>query len=392
MNVSLYDYIARNPVNARIAENMVDVHILSEGVGSFEDRCCQIFSNAYDIIKDMIQSSPVSIWKIPDYYKTSSSGLFEKEIHKAIAGATFSVVLILAEHFDDTWISENQKFLDKMKDYLGKIYLSDETVNVLGNEIVSTLGGTTKCISAYRTLRRGTDIDYKIPVDEFINSSVGQISTKTDKYVTREDQEKQIEEKVRAVKAEIKQEIPNFVYDKQKRCINIVQGGDVDNIQSELTEKEINHQKEIASMKDEIERLRSMNNVLEKQNVEGKNQSGWYETDGNFDKLSEEEQITQRERLVFFATALSLEFNKKYTVAQNLGTFLKVLCNDNTNTLGPLFSRMKKPEEFSANKAAAEKVKNMLLLIIPKEYRNDQHLTINKIIKSLENNFIIEDE
>jgi len=53
---------------------------------------------------------------------------------------------------------------------------------------------------------------------------------------------------------------------------------------------------------------------------------------------------------------------------------------------------MKKSEEFSANKAAAEKVKNMLLLIIPEQYRQKEDLTINRIIKSLENNFIEEDE
>lgn len=252
MNITLNDYIARNPVNARIAENMVDLHILSEGIGSFEDMCCHIFSNAYDIIKDMIQSSPASIWKIPDYYKKSASRLYDNELHKVIAGATFSVVLILVEHFDEKWISENQKFLDKMKDYLGKIYLSGETINIAGNEIVNPLGGTTKCISAYRSLRRGTDIDYKIPIEEFLNPLVGQISKKADKYVTREEQKKIIQENVKAAlenyfdensptdedikeewnqalsnaKAEIRQEIPRFEYDAQKRCLNIVQDDD----------------------------------------------------------------------------------------------------------------------------------------------------------------------
>ena len=50
---------------------------------------------------------------------------------------------------------------------------------------------------------------------------------------------------------------------------------------------------------------------------------------------------------------------------------------------GNFFSKMKKLDEKSANSKAAKKVAGLMKLIIPEEYRNDKHITINKIIESM---------
>lgn len=115
----------------------------------------------------------------------------------------------------------------------------------------------------------------------------------------------------------------------------------------------------------------------------------WYT--GDYDELSADEIFTLRERLVFFATVLSLEHNKKYTVAINLETFIKELCNDQKG-IGILFSRMKKPDEMAANGKAAKKVADLMKLIIPKEYRNNQQLRINQLIESMLLNYPESDE
>ena len=107
---------------------------------------------------------------------------------------------------------------------------------------------------------------------------------------------------------------------------------------------------------------------------------------GEYEELSADEEFTLRERLVFFSTVLSLENNKKFTVASNLATFIGELCNDQNN-IGPFFSKMKKPEEASANAKAAKKVADLMKQIIPKEYRNDKHLPINKFIESMKLNY-----
>lgn len=386
MEYSLKDFTSINPVTATIAENMVDLHLLDSVFGSFEDIACSIFTKAYEICRKIINESPIQIWRIPDFYRSASFGYDGKDADKIMGALTLSVVSILAEHFDENLKFKNQDFLNKLVDYIKKIYLTREIIKIGGTEIVNPLGGGSACISAYHGLRRGTEkyswLSYEQFYPDFLKKHDELVRAKSIKTFSQ----------MKIENGKVVLDVPtlcNVNIGANKNNI-IDQGGEIEERRVDNSEKE--YKKQIEDLKAEIERLKTMNEVLEKQKCRSEDQNNWYQVDGDFDKLSEEEQMTQRERLVFFATVLSLEFNKKYTIAQNLGTFLKVLCNDNTNTLGPLFSKMKKTEEFSANKAAAEKVKNMLLPIIPKEYRNDSNLTINKIVKSLENNFIKEDE
>ena len=116
-----------------------------------------------------------------------------------------------------------------------------------------------------------------------------------------------------------------------------------------------------------------------------KEESGQWFT-GNYEKLSADEIMTLRERVVFFSTVLSLELNKKYTILSNLATFISELCNDQNNVV-PFISKMKRPGEAAANAKAARKVANLMKLIIPEDSRNNKHLKINQLIDSMLLNF-----
>lgn len=122
---------------------------------------------------------------------------------------------------------------------------------------------------------------------------------------------------------------------------------------------------------------------------------GWYVGDDNYEKISLDEKFSQRERTVFFSTVLSLVLNKEYIILSNLATFIAEMCNDNDSksieNLGIFLSKMQKPEAASANAKAAKRVCDLLKLILPKEFRNDKSLTINKIIDNMKLNFPEED-
>ncbi len=68
---SLNYYSSRNPLTARIAENMLDVTSIQEGFVVFEKKAWFCFSKAYEICKELIEDSPVSVWKVPDYYNSA---------------------------------------------------------------------------------------------------------------------------------------------------------------------------------------------------------------------------------------------------------------------------------------------------------------------------------
>lgn len=249
MKYSLKYYASLNPLNSIIAENMVDVQLLNEGFGSFEDKACNIFSKAYGICRDIINNSPVEIWKIPDYFKSAGSGYLGKDIDKIMGGITFSVVIIILDHFDENWKAENKKFMDKMLDYLKNIHITGDTIRVGSTEIVNPLGGETACIKAHNILRRGTDFEYVILFEEF--SIQGPNVSGEEKPLNREEQIHFIEETVKAAiekykdknvekddipnedvrkmwkqalsyaKAEIEAKIPHVEYDAQNESLTI---------------------------------------------------------------------------------------------------------------------------------------------------------------------------
>lgn len=151
-------------------------------------------------------------------------------------------------------------------------------------------------------------------------------------------------------------------------------------------EEEIRQLKnQLELLTDEADSLRSQNEELSHIAKQASQLGEWYSGD-DYEPLPENEELTMRERLVFFATVMSLDLDKKFTVISNLARFVSTLCNDQKNII-QFISRMKRPGEESANAKAAIRVATLMKLIIPKEYRNDTKLKINSIIESIKLNF-----
>ncbi len=168
---------------------------------------------------------------------------------------------------------------------------------------------------------------------------------------------------------------------------HIAKSKDID----EIFPNKNNHQKQCDNHKDE--RIAGLTNEvkrLKEENTKYKELFDFANETGE-EKLKDEEKMTLRERLVFFFTVLSLDNDKKYTILSNLAKLINGLCNDQRNIVS-FISRMKKPEEAAANAKAAKRVASLMKLIIPSEYRNDEKLTINRLIKNMELNFPSEEE
>ena len=241
----------------------------------------------------------------------------------------------------------------------------------------------TEAVSAYKALKRGTDIDYVLTYEEFNPQGVN-IQNSATGNVLMAAMEKRIAES----EIKIGSLIPRFEYDQPNEGLKIVQGGNKEIV--DFSEKEKEYKKQIDALKAEVESLRADSQNLRNQlDQEQSMRADWYT--GEFEKLPTDIEITLRERLVFFATVMSLDLNKKYTVLSNLATFINELCNDQNN-IGPFISKMKRENEAVANAKAAKKISGLLQTIIPEEYRQDTKLTINKIIESIKANFPEEEE
>ena len=142
---------------------------------------------------------------------------------------------------------------------------------------------------------------------------------------------------------------------------------------------------------------------LEKKIEANKNQlkiseelSQWYTDDNNYNKLTGEEIFTRREKIVFFATVLSLDINKKYTILHNLATFIAELCKgedtDDIDNIGSFLSKMQNPKEKAANAKAAKRVSDLMQQLVPIKYRNDNTLAVNRFAESMKLNFPEEED
>lgn len=168
MSHSLEEYASRNELNKIIARNMIYVTQLQGGYESFEDKAAYCFSQAYKICRDIIEQSPVSIYKIPDYYGMASypygKGEDQQMVMKAV---TISIVLIMTEHFDQKWKEDNHEFLGTLNGPLWEMRLSTEKKSMFDMKLQRMMSLHPICIGIYNSLHSGTGIDYVIPFDEF---------------------------------------------------------------------------------------------------------------------------------------------------------------------------------------------------------------------------------
>jgi hypothetical protein len=415
MNYPLNFYASRNPLNAIIAENMVDLTMLEEEDSAFEYKACFCFSKAYQICQKMMKEYIVQLWSFPDYRSIANYGSQDKDFNKIIMAATLTIVLILTDHYDEEWKSRNQKILNKIKEFILKLYVSGETFNLPGGtERVKPLGPRPVCATIYDILRRGTDIDYVIPLNDIIYLDTRIVDINNlgpNNYITREEVERKIGEQVKIVsdqlkraiegksitdeekkqmwdeaifkaKEELKGIIPSFDYDEKNETFSITSSDNVNEAKRLIANNPnvVPQQVYAKALKTIDEQAQTIKNLK----AEIDSNDGWY--NGEYEKMSDDISFTLRERVVFFSTVLSIELNKKYTVLANLAKFIDELCNDQ-NHIGPFISKMQKPEEASANAKAAKKVASIMQSIIPKEYQQDKHLKINQYIESMLQNF-----
>jgi len=376
MTHSLTEFTTKNPINEIIAKNMIHVPQLQEGFLSFEEKGYQCFSSAYEICRDMIKESPAPIWRIPDYFKKAAFPFPANNDSITVTKAvTISIVLILMEHFDEKWRIENEEFLTEMKESLNSLTLKDETIKIPGAEFISPFVEQMS-VYVYKTLRRNTDIDFVIPYDEFEPQKQ---SPRIDKLETKVNV---LEQTTKPASVETCESIIDELVDKSENEKNDLKG---------LSEHKTDKDKRIAELEADVSRLETQNEILTKQVERYKQQNGnseWYVTDEEYKKIPEDTIFTRRQRLVFFATVLRIEFNKKRTIFENLATFIDKMCNEEKpGVIGPLLSKMQRESDRSANAKAAEKVANLMQLILPEEYRSNQQTTINQIIKSMKDNF-----
>ena len=127
MNTSLDQNASRNEVNKCIASNLINVIQLEKGAESFEQKCCFCFSKAYRICRDMIENSPVSIYRIPDYFNEASYPYSsDEELVTVMKAVTMSIVHTLASHFDEEWRQANDEFLNTIYSRLWKLSLPSD--------------------------------------------------------------------------------------------------------------------------------------------------------------------------------------------------------------------------------------------------------------------------
>lgn len=190
MSYSLKEYVSRNELNSIIARNMIYVTQMQDASGSFENKAVHCFSHAYRICRDIIERSPVSIFRIPDYYAMARYPYGNNEDQQMVMKAvTISIVLIMLEHFDEKWREDNQEFLGMLPGPLWEMRLSSEKRNMFDLKHQRMMFFNPICGGIYNSLHSGTNINFIIPFDEFDPRKEVTVQKEKPKQITVEDGE-----------------------------------------------------------------------------------------------------------------------------------------------------------------------------------------------------------
>lgn len=359
MKYSLQHYALSNPLNAQIAENMVDVEMLQMGNSSFEYKACFCFSNAYLICQKMIKESPVQVWRLPDYYSQTSFESHNKDLEMVMRAVTLTIVLILTEHFDEEWKSKNKRILEKIKDYILKLYVSGETIKLPGvAEIVKVLVPKTVCATIYDILRRGTNIDYVIPFDDILYPGTRIIdinNLESGKHVTRKEIE-QIKKQIKDVddRTSISQEQFNAIFypegdnagdGKEQIIENENQSAD-DNLRRQLADAQNTIKEQAKIIETQITQNRNDNSEyiesLNRQLAEEKDKNELLKAEVKqlrevleLDKILESDTKRLRidERIILISTALGVPWNSDLTNQTQLAKIIEHFSGDSWRSI-----------------------------------------------------------
>lgn len=164
--VSLYYFTERNKLNQIIAENMIDISMLQEGFGKFEEKAVFCFIKAYEICDEMSRSQP-TIWKIPDYLKMAIYPMANTDLVTIIQAVTLSIVYIYTEHFPQGWRDVFKAFTDKVIDTIHGMYLKGGEGRLLFDSYIPADIRQTACANAFRILHRKTGIEIDLNLNDF---------------------------------------------------------------------------------------------------------------------------------------------------------------------------------------------------------------------------------
>ena len=322
--LSLSDFASRNQLNNIIAENLVDVRELQNGEKNFEDIAYICFQKAYSICDILIKESPAPIWKLPECYKLAHYNSFNNDLSMVVKIVVLTLVHIFTDHLEEEWKSENKKLLNKIKNDIYILCDSPQTaLSVVGIELGKAIKLKALCDSTFKTLHRGTDIDYLIPFEEF---SLDPSVTNFPSRVKSECQETNI------------QSSPDeTVKDLQNTISNLNAQLDASNDRVQELETEV---RTLLTYKKEIEEFEELSN------------------------LTPEERLAIDERAIFFSSAIGLDFDPKRTNQKQLACMISTLSGDAPDSIRGRISKMHKMEKegvFSEEiMLAARNVKGLL--------------------------------
>lgn len=151
------EFIQHSELTEIIIDNMQNIGVLM--IDNFEQRALTCLNTAYYICTLMMLEDKPS-WRWPEYREYAfCNEPYHKETYQAI---TLSVVAILLKHYNEQWRKENEKFINRIEEFVKEsknVYIQ---LGLSSSNIV-----TERYDIIYNTLESGIYNDLMIPDDTF---------------------------------------------------------------------------------------------------------------------------------------------------------------------------------------------------------------------------------
>ena len=288
---------------------------------------------------------------------------------------TMSIVYIYIEHFPKGWRDACKSFSDKLKDTINGMYIKGVDGSRQFESLVPAQARQTVCADAFRTLHRGTDIDFELSVNDFWYSG----------YVKNADEhmfQKQIDETVKKAIDEIPVPysevigttlhigtIPKKEYDalnkakgkgeplsianlqeriavlekenaklKSKPALQADSVNDNENlkdIKQQLTDAQKTIDEQIKTIQEqgaEIDRLNTLNEVIDKQ------LKRFQDEETTIENLDKNKKLEIDERIIFVSALLGVSLKPDVVNQTQLAKLIEKLTGDTCQSVRPRIS------------------------------------------------------
>lgn len=151
------EFIQLNELTEIIIDNMQNIGVLM--IDNFEQRAMTCLNTAYYICTLMMLEDKPS-WRWPAYREFASCNeYYHKDKYQAI---TLSIVAILLKHYNEEWRQKNEKFINRIEEFVKESKNVYMQLGLSGSEIV-----TERHDIIYNTLESGIYDDLMIPDGTF---------------------------------------------------------------------------------------------------------------------------------------------------------------------------------------------------------------------------------